>query len=130
MESTLPWSWYSDPELLRREQERIFGRTWQYAGHTGQLARAGDYFSTRAGDVPVVVVRDHDQTLRAFLNVCRHRGSQLVEGSGRRESIQCAYHAWTYGLDGSLRAAPRAEREGDQAQPRCVDSFACARRCP
>ncbi|MGH3104064.1 MAG: aromatic ring-hydroxylating oxygenase subunit alpha [Gaiellaceae bacterium] len=108
---TLPWSWYSDPAVLRLEQERIFRRAWQYAAHSGQVAEPGSYVAARAGDVPVVVVRDREGDLRAFLNVCRHRGSQLVEGEGRRETIQCPYHAWTYGLDGSLRAAPRSQRE-------------------
>jgi choline monooxygenase len=59
----------------------------------------------------VVVVRGGEGTLRAFVNVCRHRGSIVVDGEGRRETIQCPYHAWTYDLDGSLRRAPRAERE-------------------
>jgi len=108
---TLPWSWYSDPEILRLEQERIFRRAWQYVGHTGELERPGDRFPAWAGDVPVVVVRGRAGELRAFLNVCRHRGSILVAGPSRRESIQCPYHAWTYGLDGSLLAAPRSERE-------------------
>src|SRR5207237_6435732 len=66
-----------------------------------------------AGDVPIAVVRGRDEQLRAFLNVCRHRGAVLVEGSGRRETLQCHYHAWTYDLDGKLRAAPRANREPD-----------------
>ena len=60
----------------------------------------------------MLVVRDEDGP-RAFLNVCRHRGSLLVEGEGGGKSVQCPYHAWTYGLDGSLRAAPRSEREPD-----------------
>ena len=107
---TLPWSWYTDPEVLRREQERIFRSAWQYVGHRGLVAEHGDQFAAEAGDVPVLVVRD-GEALRAFLNVCRHRGSQLVDGSGNGKSIQCPYHAWTYGLDGSLRAAPRADRE-------------------
>jgi phenylpropionate dioxygenase-like ring-hydroxylating dioxygenase large terminal subunit len=109
--ATLPWCWYSDPAVYLREQKRIFRRAWQYAGHLGQLPDAGTYFACRAGDVPIVVVRDRNGGVRAFLNVCRHRGSQLVEGEGRRETIQCPYHAWTYDLDGSLRAAPRSERE-------------------
>jgi choline monooxygenase len=62
--------------------------------------------------VPVLVVRA-EEGARAFLNVCRHRGSLLVEGAGTQGSIQCPYHAWTYGLDGSLRAAPRSDREPD-----------------
>ena len=107
---TVPWSWYSDPEVLRLEQERIFGRTWQYVGHEGRVEAVGERFAAWAGDVPVLVVRAEDG-LRAFLNVCRHRGSLLVEGDGARASIQCPYHAWTYGLDGALRAAPRSERE-------------------
>jgi phenylpropionate dioxygenase-like ring-hydroxylating dioxygenase large terminal subunit len=107
---TLPYSWYTDPEVLRREQERIFRTAWQYVGHEGVVADDGDQFAAEAGGVPVVVVRD-GATLRAFLNVCRHRGSQLVEGSGNGKSIQCPYHAWTYALDGSLRAAPRADLE-------------------
>jgi len=64
-----------------------------------------------AGHLPVVVVHGEDGILRAFLNVCRHRGSVVVEGTGNRRTLQCRYHAWTYGLDGSLRAAPRADRE-------------------
>ena len=108
---TLPWRWYVDPEILRLEQERIFARSWQYAGRTDQVARPGDYFTCNAGDVPIVVVRDQAGGLKAFLNVCRHRGSELVSGAGSRETLQCRYHAWTYGLDGALRAAPRSDRE-------------------
>ena len=111
MQATLPWSWYSDPEVLRVEEDRIFRRAWQYVGHTGQVADPGTYFASRAGHVPVVVTRAADGELRAFLNVCRHRGSLIAEGEGRRSTLQCAYHAWTYALDGELRAARRAERE-------------------
>ena len=112
---TLPWSWYTDPEVLRAEHERIFRRTWQYAGHLGQLAEPGSRFPARAGDVPVLVVRGEDGEVRAFLNVCRHRGSVLVEEPGCSATIRCGYHAWTYGLDGSLRAAPRADEGLDRA---------------
>jgi choline monooxygenase len=110
-QATLPWSWYSDPEVLRREQERIFRGAWQYVCPADLVAEPGAYCAGRAGDVPVLVVRDRDGTLRAFLNVCRHRGSVVAEGNGRRETLQCRYHAWTYDLDGTLRSAPRAERE-------------------
>ena len=113
---TLPWAWYADAAVLRREQERIFARAWQYVGHVGYAPEPGSYFSASAGEIPIVVARGRDGSLRAFLNVCRHRGFQLVEGSGRRETIQCGYHAWTYDLDGSLRAAPRAEREAGFAR--------------
>jgi phenylpropionate dioxygenase-like ring-hydroxylating dioxygenase large terminal subunit len=108
---TLPWAWYADPEILRREQERIFRRSWQYAGPAEHVAEPKTFFACRAGDLPVVVVRDENATLRAFVNVCRHRGSVVVEGRGRRATLQCSYHAWTYGLDGELRSAPRSDRE-------------------
>jgi phenylpropionate dioxygenase-like ring-hydroxylating dioxygenase large terminal subunit len=116
METTLPYAWYSDPEVLRREQERIFRSAWQYAGHTGQLPESGGFFSAHAGRTPVVVTRARDGVLRAFLNVCRHRGFPVAAGQGAREALQCPYHAWTYGLDGRLRAAPRSEEEADFPQ--------------
>jgi choline monooxygenase len=109
MEPTLPYSWYADPEILRREQERIFRSAWQYVGHTGEAPEPGTFFAARAGRTPVAITRARDGELRAFLNVCRHRGFPVVEGAGRRETLQCPYHAWTYNLDGSLRSAPRAE---------------------
>jgi choline monooxygenase len=108
---TIPWEWYVDPAVARLEQQAIFGRTWQYAGHAGDLAEPGSFVATRAGHVPVVLVRGRDGELRGFVNVCRHRGYVLCDGAGRRETIQCAYHAWTYDLDGSLRNAPRADTE-------------------
>src|SRR5436190_11972184 len=109
---TLPWSWYVDPTVLQLEQERIFRRFWQYVGRTDEITEPSSFHTTRAGHVPVLLVRDGEGTLRAFLNVCRHRGSIVCKGSGKRETLQCPYHAWTYGLDGRLLAARRADREG------------------
>jgi len=111
MSETLAWNGYSDPAALDRERRRIFAAGWQYVGHTAQVERPGDRFAARAGHIPVAVVRDDDGALRAFLNVCRHRGAEVVRESGNRRTLQCHYHAWTYGLDGSLVAAPRSERE-------------------
>jgi choline monooxygenase len=111
--ATLPASWYSDPAVLRLEQEAIFARSWQYAGRADLVAEPGSYLTGMAGHIPVVVVRDREGTLRAFVNVCRHRGHIVAEGAGRRSSLQCPYHAWTYALDGTLRRAPRSEREAD-----------------
>ena len=111
--ATLPFDWYTNAEVLRLEQERIFRRAWQYVGHAGQLAEPGSFFTATAGLIPVVVTRTREDELKAFVNVCRHRGFQVAQGEGKRETLQCAYHAWTYGLDGTLRAAPRADREPD-----------------
>ena len=108
---TLPWAWYADPAVAAYERERIFRRAWQYAGWAGEVANPGDFVATRAGDLPVVLVRGTDGELRAFVNVCRHRGSLVCEGSGNAKTLRCPYHAWTYDLDGSLRAAPRSNRE-------------------
>ncbi|MGH7778806.1 MAG: aromatic ring-hydroxylating oxygenase subunit alpha [Candidatus Binataceae bacterium] len=109
---TLPAPWYADPAIFAAERERIFNRSWQYAGHLGQVARPGDFFTAQIGDVPIVVTRDGDAKLRAFANVCRHRGSEVVlECSGNRRTLQCHYHGWTYNLDGSLRNAPRADEQ-------------------
>jgi phenylpropionate dioxygenase-like ring-hydroxylating dioxygenase large terminal subunit len=113
VESTLPYSWYTDPEYLRLEQERIFRSAWQYVGHLGQLPEPGSFFTTQVGRTPIVVTLAKDGELRAFLNVCRHRGFPVAQGDGTRETLQCPYHAWTYGLDGSLRSAPRAEELAD-----------------
>jgi phenylpropionate dioxygenase-like ring-hydroxylating dioxygenase large terminal subunit len=108
---TLPWEWYTSADVLRLEQEEIFRRAWHYAGPAEWVAEPGDRFPCQAGDAPLVVVRGRDGVLRAFLNVCRHRGSVIVSERGRRETLQCPYHAWTYDLDGRLRSAPRSERE-------------------
>ncbi len=115
MEKTLPYSWYTDPENLEQERERIFLPAWHYVGHTGRLAEPG-FFATEVARTPVVVTRDRDGVLRGFVNVCRHRGFALAAGEQSRETLQCPYHAWTYGLDGRLRKAPRSEEEPDFPQ--------------
>src|SRR5579862_2539491 len=98
---------YTDPKVLELEQELLFERTWQLAGHVSQLPKPGSYMTARAGTQPVLVVRDEDNQLRAFKNVCRHRGSRLLSGSGQcKAAIRCRYHGWTYLLDGSLIGVP------------------------
>src|SRR4029450_13364063 len=108
--ASLPASWYTDADVATRERDRIFRRTWQYAGRSEQVTRVGDYFTAAMGDVPIVVVRNEDG-LSGFVNVCRHRRHEVASGSGNRKVLQCPYHAWTYGLDGGLRAAPRSDHE-------------------
>ncbi len=107
---TLPATWYSDPEVWALEKERIFARTWQFVGPVAWVEEHGAYFAARAGHIPVVVVRDGDE-VRAFVNVCRHRAHLVVQGRGQRNSLQCPYHAWTFGLDGCLKSAPRLRDE-------------------
>src|SRR5260370_19396647 len=109
---TLPARWYVEPEVFQAEKERIFHRSWQYVGHTGQVSSAGDFFTTQLGDMPVVIVQDTEKAIRAFANVCRHRGSEVaLECAGNRKTLQWPYHAWTYHLDGTVRTAPRANEQ-------------------
>jgi choline monooxygenase len=110
--STLPLWWYDDAAVAAAEQRRIFQQSWHYVGHVGRVSSPGSFFTCEVAGVPIVVTRDEDGNLGAFHNVCRHRGAIVVrEEEGQRKRLQCHYHAWTYGLDGQLRAAPRSDRE-------------------
>ncbi len=131
---TLPGEYYTAAEIYRTERERIFSRAWTYVGHVSQVAEAGDFFAARVDGESLLVTRARDGRIRAFYNVCRHRGSRLcTEDSGRfGGGIQCPYHAWTYELDGRLRAAPtmdevagfdRAEWPLRQAALESLDGF-------
>ncbi len=108
---TLPASWYTDPGVALVERERIFSAGWAYAGPAEWVTEPGAYFSAQVGHVPVAIVRGADGVLRGLVNVCRHRGHLVVDGTGCRATLQCPYHAWTYDLDGTLRSAPRSDRE-------------------
>src|SRR4026208_2277592 len=119
---TLPAGWYSDSAILALERERIFKHTWQYACVKAQVAEPGDYFATKAGTIPVVLVRDKDGELKGFVNVCRHRGHVVMQGSGHRETLQCPYHAWTYGPDGCLPKAPPSRRAPRSGPFVCVNA--------
>jgi phenylpropionate dioxygenase-like ring-hydroxylating dioxygenase large terminal subunit len=105
---TLPGRYYTDPALFAREQATVFEQMWFCAVRASELATPGAFRKVEIGRESVLVVRGRDGGLRAFLNVCRHRGAQLcTEAAGQvRRNLQCPYHAWTYGLDGGLVAAP------------------------
>ncbi len=104
--SHLPAWCYTSEAFYRAEVERIFMRTWNFIGRADQLKKPGDYFTVEMTGIPLIVLRGADGKLSAFVNSCRHRGARLLtgEGSGRR-TIACPYHAWVYGMDGSLLAA-------------------------
>lgn len=105
---TLPQRYYLAPELYAEEQERIFARRWLCLGRAAELAQPGDFVVHSLAGESVLVVRGQDGVVRAFYNVCRHRGTRLCEAPHGRlsETIQCPYHAWTYTLDGALIGAP------------------------
>jgi len=102
---TLPGSWYVDPEHHALEMDAVFRRSWVGVGCADDVATNGSHLGTFAGPVPVLVVRGDDGVLRAFLNVCRHRGAPIAEGAGCGRALQCPYHGWVYRLDGSLARA-------------------------
>jgi choline monooxygenase len=113
---TMPGRWYSDPAHHERELDAIFGRAWVGVGCTDDVADPGSYLASTAGRLPVLVVRDDAGALRAFLNVCRHRGAPLAGGCGHARALSCPYHAWLYRLDGSLvRAGGVGQPEGFDA---------------
>ena len=105
---TLPREYFVSDDVFRAERERIFYTSWLLVGHVSALGRPGAYFLFELDDESVIVLRDGAGGVRAFHNHCRHRGSRLCrEASGAfGATIQCPYHAWTYGLDGALRAVP------------------------
>jgi phenylpropionate dioxygenase-like ring-hydroxylating dioxygenase large terminal subunit len=112
---TLPGEWYADRDHYEFELDRVFEREWVGVGIADDVAAPGSYLAATAGRAPVLVVRGDDGALRAFLNVCRHRGSPLGTGTGEARALRCPYHGWVYRLDGSLA------RAGGVGRPECFD---------
>ena len=106
--ATIPSRLYVDPVYHELERERIFARTWQLVARTEQLAQPGDYVVVEIAGESVVLVRDA-QGLRGYHNVCLHRAGPVATGCGRRQTLQCKYHGWTYSLAGELLRAPEME---------------------
>lgn len=110
LQRSLPRDAYVAPEFYAREQHRIFWSDWFCVGRAGDVAAAGDYRVLDVAGESVILLRDAGNRLRAHLNLCRHRGSRLLCGSGNaRGAIRCPYHGWSYRLDGTLLAAPFVE---------------------
>jgi Rieske 2Fe-2S family protein len=126
---TLPGRYYTAPEVLAAEQERIFRRHWICVGRDEALPAPGDYFLAEIAGESIIVLRDQSGERRAYYNVCRHRGTRLCEATTGRlsETIQCPYHAWTYALDGRLIGAPHMhEVEGFDKQAYPLHTVALA----
>jgi Rieske 2Fe-2S family protein len=102
---TLPQRSFIGPEVFAEEEKKIFSREWVCVGHESDIEKPGDYIVRMVAGESLIIVRDRRAQLHAFYNICRHRGTRLCEeAEGHGAAIQCPYHAWTYALDGSLRA--------------------------
>ena len=104
----LPVDAYTSNEWFAREQRQLFGRVWQFAGMSMDIPESGDFICVAAGAFPIIVIRAESGDLKSFHNICRHRGTQLLEVTGKRKKvIQCPYHDWVYSLEGALIGVPR-----------------------
>lgn len=102
---------YQNNDLYELELERVFARNWLFLAHETQIPHYGDYFSTYMGEDPVLVVRQKDGTVAAFMNQCRHRGMRLCRtDSGNAKAFTCSYHGWAYNSAGDLVDVPFEER--------------------
>ncbi|HZP30292.1 MAG TPA: aromatic ring-hydroxylating dioxygenase subunit alpha [Acidimicrobiia bacterium] len=116
----LPRGAYLDDAWFRREQEALIGRTWTLVASTDELPDPGDYVAAVVADAPILVVRGEAGELRAFHNLCRHRGMVMLEGAGNvGTSIDCVYHQWRYDLDGALRVVPQRKEQFPRLDPAC-----------
>src|SRR5437867_1752275 len=107
---SLPQNYFVSPDIFTKEQAEIFSKEWLLVGHQSQIPDAGDFIVQRVNHESLFVIRDRGAKIHGFFNVCRHRGSRLIEDNcGNRAAIQCPYHAWIYGLDGRLIGAPHMD---------------------
>ena len=103
---TVPSTWYTDPRQLWIENKAIFTTEWQLVGHESQFAEPGSSICLTIAGNPIIVLRTESGDIRAYLNVCKHRGGPLAVKQGTKSMLQCQYHGWTYSSDGSLRGVP------------------------
>jgi choline monooxygenase len=114
--STIPARLYTDPVFFALEDEKVFGRTWQIVGRRQDVAESGQFVTAEMGREAIVVLNDRG-TLRGYHNICLHRAGPVAHGCGKRQTLQCRYHGWTYALDGQLLRAPEMEEtEGFRAE--------------
>ena len=117
----LPKEAYTSQEWFDREQREIFGKNWQFAGFVEDITEPGDYLTAQVGPYNLLVVKGRDQRLRAFHNMCRHRGTQLLRTCGKaQKAITCPYHDWTYSLNGELLSVPEQESEFPDLDKSCL----------
>lgn len=98
---------YTDPDLYEAELEHVFGRCWLFLAHDSMIPKAGDFIQTYMAEDPVLVVRQADGSVKAFLNQCRHRGMRICRADlGSTKTFTCSYHGWAYDIAGRLINVP------------------------
>lgn len=108
---TIPSRWYTEADFHDVDRKEVLAKGWHYVGSARRLQLEGDYITFEVAGSPVLIVRNSGNRLRAYYNVCKHRGGPLsMEECGHARMLQCKYHGWTYKLDGSLRGVPRFDR--------------------
>ncbi len=109
---------FTDEDIYQQELEKVFKRSWGFLAHDSMIPNRGDYLQTYIGEDPVIIVRQKDGSVVAFLNQCRHRGMRICRADrGTAKAFTCTFHGWSYDLDGSLRQVPRQ----DTAYPESFD---------
>jgi phenylpropionate dioxygenase-like ring-hydroxylating dioxygenase large terminal subunit len=104
---TLPYEWYVDPQIFNKERKQIFSKDWILVGHASQVKNVGDFFTFEVAGEPIIVTHGTDGELRAFYNICPHRGTKVEQSEqGNKKILQCVYHGWTFTLDGCVHRAP------------------------
>lgn len=116
----MPGAFYSSVHFAELERRRVFRRTWVCVGHVGEIPGNGDYFTTELTGEPLLIQRDAQGEVHVLANVCRHRGNLVARGRGNTRVHACAYHAWSYELDGKLRRAPLMQECKDLDTSRCA----------
>jgi len=117
----MPADFYLSEDLTARETEQLFVQGWICVGRTDEVENSGDYYTLNVFDEPLVVIRTDNNEVKVLSNVCRHRGSVVMQDSGNTRKLSCPYHKWTYALDGKLLAAPLLD-SGEHA----IDKKTCA----
>jgi len=109
---------YHEEDSVVRENQRLFAKTWVNTGSASCISQIGDCVPVSVAGLPLILVRDSEQQIRAFHNVCRHRGARVLRAACQGQRLlRCAYHGWSYGLDGGLRGTPHWKTSDQSAPP-------------
>ncbi|MGB0894403.1 MAG: aromatic ring-hydroxylating oxygenase subunit alpha [Parashewanella sp.] len=118
----LPKAAYTDPRFFDLELRHIFSKTWAFAGLKEDVNNPGDFITVQAGLNNIIVIMGRDHRLRAFHNMCRHRGTQLLTAQGKdKKLLTCPYHDWTYDIEGQLISIPKQQQEFGEVNKQCLN---------